>query len=301
MELARSLGTAVRTVYRDLATLRGAGFPIARAHVHTKAVWRLNDGAAPAIAFTPRELTALAFARNMLLGLTGSPFDQAMREAWHKVQAACDREGVRVLEAADRRLHADLRRARPYTQRQVWFRMILDALARQRTVKLTYYTLERDSAGTREVDPYGLVFHEGAFYLVGYCHWRRDVRTFLLDRVRAVADAGKTFAVPPGFSAKEHFRQAWGLIRGRALVDVRVRFAPSVARIIREGRWHESQKIEGAADGSVIMSVRVAGWEEIKRWILGFGADAEVLEPEDLRRSMTDEAAKLAAVYGRAS
>ena len=299
VELARALGVAVRTVYRDLETLRGAGFGIVRAQVHAKAVWRLKGTGGPAIAFTPQELTALAMGRRMLLNLPGSPFDRTIQQAYHKIQAACDRDGVKVLEGTDKQLHADLRRARPYTGRQVWFQMLLNALTRRRTVKMRYFTLERDCETNRELDCYGMVFHEGAFYLVGYCHWRRDIRTFLLDRIRSVAETGKTFALPAGFSVREHFRQAWGILKGQALVTIRVRFAREVARVIHEGRWHETQRLEDQADGSVVLTVRVTGWEEMRRWLLGFGAAAEVLEPQDLRRSMADETAKLSVVYRR--
>lgn len=299
-ELARSMGAAVRTVYRDLETLKRAGFPVSRARMHTKQVWKLAESRVPGVAFTPAELTALAMARSMLAGSPGSPFAPAIRSAFHKIQAACDREGLKIMEAADQKLYADLRRARPYTEREVWFRMLLNAVARQRTVRIRYYTLERASEGDREVDPYGLVFHEGAFYLVGRCHVRSQVRTFLLDRIRAVAETGKVFVMPEGFSVKDHFRQAWGLIRGAALETVRARFAPRVARIIREGRWHESQRIEDGPGGSVILTVKVAGTTEIRRWLLGFGADAEVIEPPDLRNSIAREAAALTALYGAA-
>lgn len=296
-ELAKTLQTGIRTVYRDLTTLRQAGFRIERAQVHTKAVWRLLDIGGPPLSFTPSELTSLAMARQMVLGLPGSPFARAARQAFAKIEAACDREGLKVLEAADRTLYADLRRARAYTDREIWFRMILDAMGRHRTVRIRYFTLERGREGDRLVDPYGLIWHEGAFYLVGRCHARKDVRTFLVDRIRAVNETPDTFSVPEGFSTREHFRQSWGLLRDRALEVVRIRFAPRLAKIIQEGRWHESQRLAESPDGGVIMSVRVAGWEEIKRWVLGFGADAEVLSPPALRRELAGIAQGLAGVY----
>ena len=302
VELARSLGAAVRTVYRDLATLKSAGFGLEQAKVHGKPVWRLKGGGAgPAIAFTSQELTALAMARHMLLSTPGSPFLRPMQQAFHKIEAASDREGAKVLAQADRRLYADLRRARPYTEREVWFQMLLNALSRQRRVRLRYFTLERGRETTREVDPYGVVLHEGAFYLVAHCRWRDEIRTFLVDRIRAVAETGETFAPPPDFSVREHFRHAWGLIKGRALVTVRVKFAPAVARVIHEGRWHETQRLEDQSDGSVILTVKVAGWAEIRRWLLGFGPAAEVLDPEELRAAIAEDAAAMVGIYSNRS
>ncbi|MEK7476705.1 MAG: WYL domain-containing transcriptional regulator [Candidatus Coatesbacteria bacterium] len=312
-ELGRILGAAQRTVYRDLGTLRSAGFPVARASAHGKPVWKLapgssstqgsssspGTGAVPSLTFTRAELTALSLARQMLMAMPGGPFDAAARGAFHKIQAACDREGLRVLELADKRLYADLRRARPYTDRDVWFRELLEAIHRSETVRLKYWTMERETETLREADPYGMVYHEGAFYLVAWCHWRRDVRTFLVDRIRAVTGTGRFFTAPEGFSVREHFRDAWGLIKTRALERVRIRFARSAARIVAEGRWHASQRLEREADGSAVLEVRVAGWTELRRWVLSFGGDAEVLEPADLRASVAAEAARLGRRYAK--
>jgi len=49
---------------------------------------------------------------------------------------------------------------------------------------------------------------------------------------------------------------------------------------------------------SALVTLRVAGTEEIRRWVLGYGAEAEVLEPTSLREALAEEAKKLAKIYG---
>ncbi|MDZ7836595.1 MAG: WYL domain-containing protein [Actinomycetota bacterium] len=61
-----------------------------------------------------------------------------------------------------------------------------------------------------------------------------------------------------------------------------MKFAPSIAKFISEVQWHPSQELVEDGDGSVVASFEVMGIEEIKRWILGFGSEVEVLEPEEL-------------------
>jgi len=296
-ELAHDLGFSQRTAYRDLGALRAAGWPVERGP--RAGYWRVRESAIPGIFFTPSELTALALARQMLIGMPGSPFEAPMRRAFQKIMSACDREGLKALEASDRRMFAGLRRSRPYLRGQVWFAVIMDALHGQKTLRLSYFTKERAAESVREVDPYGLVFHEGAFYLIGYCHLRNEVRTFLVDRVRSAKNTGRVFTLPPDFSAAEHFKNAWGILKGKVLVTVRARFDAAVAPVIREGRWHPSQKMADGPGGSVILTVQVAGWEEIRRWLLGFGGLVEVLEPEELRQSIAEEARRMLSRYGR--
>jgi predicted DNA-binding transcriptional regulator YafY len=78
---------------------------------------------------------------------------------------------------------------------------------------------------------------------------------------------------------------------------VRVRFAPQIAGYIAEKTWHASQKLRRQKDGSMIFEAEVAGTEEIKRWILTWGARAVVLAPESLRQEIRREAEKMLKAY----
>jgi predicted DNA-binding transcriptional regulator YafY len=68
------------------------------------------------------------------------------------------------------------------------------------------------------------------------------------------------------------------------LYSVKVRISPGWARWVGEKIWHESQKITKLADGSLEIIFRVAGLDEIKRWILSLGPEIVVLEPERLKK-----------------
>jgi predicted DNA-binding transcriptional regulator YafY len=67
------------------------------------------------------------------------------------------------------------------------------------------------------------------------------------------------------------------------LHTVKVRTSPGWARWVGEKIWHESQKVSNLRDGSLEITLRVAGLDEIKRWVLSFGPEAFVLEPEKLK------------------
>ena len=81
------------------------------------------------------------------------------------------------------------------------------------------------------------------------------------------------------------------------LYTVRARISPGWARWVGEKIWHESQKITKLPDGSIEISFRVAGLDEIKRWVLSFGPEAAVVEPEKLRESVRRDLSKILAQY----
>ena len=88
----------------------------------------------------------------------------------------------------------------------------------------------------------------------------------------------------------EYLDQAGGILQVD-LVTVRVIFAAALARYIKERLWPPSQKLRDLPDGRVELTVRVADTLEVRRWILGFVAQAEAVEPESLREALRAEAA----------
>ena len=97
---------------------------------------------------------------------------------------------------------------------------------------------------------------------------------------------------PVTFDATKYLEGAWGILRGD-LVTVRVIFSKAVARYIAERLWHPSQKLRELDDGRLEVALRVADTLEVRRWILGYGVHAEVLEPAALREALRAEAEAL--------
>jgi CRISPR-associated endonuclease/helicase Cas3 len=81
-------------------------------------------------------------------------------------------------------------------------------------------------------------------------------------------------------------------------VEVVLKFHPRVAHRVRETRWHRSEQVEEQPDGSLLWRARVAEPREMLPWIRGWGADCEVLEPQELREMLMGEAKAMAELYG---
>jgi predicted DNA-binding transcriptional regulator YafY len=63
-------------------------------------------------------------------------------------------------------------------------------------------------------------------------------------------------------------------------VDVRIRFKQRIVDYVKERTWHPSQEITGCENGDAILSMTVNHLLELKRWVLSWGADAQVLKPD---------------------
>ncbi len=133
-------------------------------------------------------------------------------------------------------------------------------------------------------------------YLIGLCHLRREIRIFDIDRISLINPLEENFLIPDDFDFGEYTRHAFSVIID-APVTVRVRFAPEIARYVAERQWHPSRKITKGPDGSVVLELTIGGTLEIKRWILSFGAQAEVLSPDKLIEEIRKDLEKMRTCY----
>ena len=126
------------------------------------------------------------------------------------------------------------------------------------------------------------------------------MRAFRVDRVLAASVLDETFDVPADFDVEEHLTGA-RVYRPNADVEeieVQVRYAPAVARWIRERVATDPSWAAGLAeqdDGSVVATHRVADPAWLVGHVLQYGTDAEVLTPPEVRARVADVAARVAA------
>ncbi len=204
--------------------------------------------------------------------------------------------GEQLHQSAD--AFADTPRDEPFTR---VLRGLTQAIVERRIVDLEYRADVYDpSKGTRRVRLHPYAIEPSAFtralYVIGFDEERDSRRTYKVERILGLSLTPETFPAPDGSVAGEMLA-AWDVISDGPQVDVVVRFAPAVATRVAETRWHAGQATELLPDGSLIWRTRVAGVLEIRSWLLGWGAGAEVLEPADLREWVAMQHAEAASAY----
>ncbi len=136
-------------------------------------------------------------------------------------------------------------------------------------------------------------------HVIGFREPPRAIRTFKIERLKAARMLREPYTIPEDFDPRAMLADAWGIWYTESEpVEVVLRFHPRVALRVRETRWHRSQQLEPQADGSLVWRAQVAEPQEMLPWIRGWGADVEVLGPEELRETLMGEARALAERYG---
>lgn len=299
-DIAAKLSCSKRTVQRNLALFREYDIPLNEiVGEKGKKTYRIVL-TPPALSFAFDEIAAVYVSRRFLEPMMGTLFWKAMQNALKKMRLCLGPQMVRHLERSVGVIEQTAFGRSDYRE----FAEIIDdlnfATEENRRVMILYRTHKEEKASTTKVDPYGLVYHFGSLYLIGFSHKRNEIRHWKIDRMQGVTVSNDSFQPPDDFHFAEYVGQLLGIFKRESDKEpqlIRIRFHSFYAQQIQEKRWHPSEKFVAQKDGSVIMELKMAELPLLERWVLGYGHYAEVLEPPELREMVHNEVQKIAAYY----
>jgi len=295
--LAEACRVSRRTIFRDLEVLREAGVPLIFHEAH-QGYQLLKEQYLPPTNFTTEEALALIVLCQQLGGKSGLPFYAAARGAALKLESTLPGRLRDHLQSVTRTIHIQLQPQSDPTGSEPIYQQILAAIVARRCVRVTYDSFMEGQAITTKLSPYRVLFSRRSWYCIARSSLHREVRTFNVNRLTQLEMLDDTYEIPQRFSLERYLRNAWHLIPEPGDdQEVLVRFQPRVARNVGEILWHKTQRLEWQSDGCLDFRVTVSGLQEISWWILGYGDEAEALEPAPLRALIAQHVRNLAAKY----
>ncbi len=293
--LAEHVGVSPRTVFRDLELLRksGVGYEF---DPLTKRYTAERVSLLPPVSLTHAEALALMMVTRNALGRHFIPDEEAAASAALKVEsmlppALQDYCGplLRVIEIR----HDPV--SDPASVRAIIPTLQAALIHRQKRYDSYFERRQIDAI----LHPYRIAFIHRGWYLIAHTEKTSDVRTYKIERILSVEVLSEHYHHDPHFNLDAYFGNAWQMVREERSYHVKIRFAPKVASNVDEITWHKTQHTTWQEDGSLLFEVDVDGIQEISWWILGYGDQAEVLEPQELRDLMGRHALRMNAYYNQ--
>lgn len=285
---------STRTLRRYLSVLSDAGFPWYFNRVAN--AYRFAGGySLKRLDLNSGELFGLVALRSLGASIGGT------------IGTSIDEVAEKLVESAGRGARARVEAASPMAFRfseihldetgERAFALLSSAERNSRSVRFAYLDKEGNST-TRTVDPYGFILNAGRIYCVAHDHTRRDMRTFAVDSVGDPEVLARTFVRPHGFNVEEYAAVSIsGVLHADRTTEVRVRFAPRVAKAAVAARIVAERAVAHGDDGSVEIVYRVADVDELVRWVLGWGSQAEIVAPPEARSRIAQLSGEIASKY----
>lgn len=294
--LAEEWEVSSKTIQRDLDYMRyQLDAPLVYSAAQRGYYYTEQNFSLPAISIKESDLFAIYLAEKVLAQYEGTPLYDNLRSVFSKIEDSLP-DRILTESSHDFSRFSFLGASSTKIDPDIW-QTVFSCLRSLNTLEMEYQSRQSQKPVTRRLDPYHGLRSEGDWYVIGYCHLRGEIRTFSLARITAARKLKQQFSIPPDFDfrkiAGSHFGVHW---TGEDIL-VRIKFAQPVARFIRERSWHDSQEIEEGQDGSLILSLTVSHLLELKRWILSWGSNAMILEPQSLAEELRTECRAMADMY----
>ncbi len=297
-DIGRELECSIPTVYRTLETMR------TRLHApietdrenggyHYSRDARGDNYELPGLWFSANELQALlvfdAIMENLEPGLLGehlAPFRQRVTQLLQhrRLGLANAAHRVRVLSMAARAAGEH-------------FHTVAGATLQRRRLRIRYAGRERGNTTERDISPQRIVHYRDNWYVDAWCHSRKGLRSFSIDRIRhaAVLEAAANDIGEEKLNA--HYASAYGIFAGKANKTAVLRFSVERARWVADERWHPQQAGQTLTDGRYELRIPYRDDRELIMDILRHGAHVAVIAPDTLRRAVCDQLQRTLSQY----
>jgi proteasome accessory factor B len=251
----------------------------------------------PMLSVNQGELVALLVAQKAIEQYRGTSFEAPLRSAFEKLASSLDSEtSVSLHELSNAVSFRPT--GIPVSELKV-YDVLAAAVLSSEVLEFDYLGLNATKPERRRVEPLHLSCIADQWYLIAHDLVRGARRTFALTRIRKPKNLKKPFRKPANFSMTQMLEDSFSAFESKEPTTVRIRFQAFAVRLVSERRWHKSEKLTVAPDGSGILTLNVGIAPDLEKWILGWGDQAEVLEPASLRQRVADRAKRMAESYSK--
>ena len=281
-ELADRFEVSLRTIYRDIRTLEASGVPI---YSEAGVGYALMDGyRLPPVMFTREEASSFIAAEKLMQKFTDTTLGNHYASAMYKLKAVLrtdDKDWVSSIESSvlmqsSEKLFND---KSPNT-----LATLFESIAEKTQVILSYEAIQSDGITVRHIEPVGVFHDNNNWYMLGYCHLRKDYRQFRADRIHGIKKTEIPFTL-------EHNSLETYLDKNKTVSTIKVRILvdKKIANYLSSERKYHGFISEKQVEDKIEMTFMSCDTlEGFSRWYLMFGDYATILEPERLKTKILE-------------
>jgi predicted DNA-binding transcriptional regulator YafY len=291
-DLARRLNVDIRTVRRYITVLEELGIPVTTEQGRYGGYMLVAGFKLPPMMFTDDEAQAVA----MGLLAAGQLGLKEATPAIASVQAKLERVMPTKLKQRVRAISESINIVLPTaetTDNSKVLSSLTNAAQAQRRVCFSYSNQKAEHT-RRELDPYGLVYRRGRWYVCGYCHLRCDLRTFRLDRINNIELSSLHFTRPADFDAADYLHRSIITVPREHPVSVLLHTDITTAT---DTMGDIEALFQQQPDG-LLLKTTTDSLACFARWLAWLPFSFRVLEPLELKSALRDEAKRLSNITG---
>ena len=302
-ELSRMLDCSKQTVMRLVNDIRMAyGVDIEESTERNRKYYRLvtKGKSTPVIPLTASELNALHMCKTFTEHLLGEPFYNEATRALEKTIPL----GSGEAKLPSRHFASFSTGTIDYTPHQEYIRTLIEAMNAKKICRITYQAIMQKKAKTYHVKPLKIFSYRDTIYLharlakePGKAYREPKFDPLLaIHRLKKVEMTERCFEYPADYNFNEVFDRSFGLVKEDCF-EVEMEFQGWAADYVAERTWSPDQKISKVGDDKIRITFSASSEVELIAWILSFGEEAKVIQPEWVVEEIIKKIRRTAALY----
>lgn len=306
-EIAEVAETQKRQAHRVIEAIQNMGVPVYddKPDGEREKSWFIeesyirkmpNNMAVPDPSFTLPELFVLNFIKGSSSIFYDTEISRYAESSFEKLKGFASTKLFDVFERMESAFINRVRFVKNYSGLEDLMMDILEAIIGRKKSTIRYNSFKSGAVKEYHVKPLHFFEENGGLYLMVQIDSTDEIYTFALERIQSLEITPEPFDYPINFNAAEFLNRPFGLFMDDCF-ECRIWFSARVAKYINERPWADNQKVTVNDDGSIILELQTCGWFDVKRWILSFGKDAMVLEPEKMKYEIHEEVKYIAENY----
>ncbi|HDQ39778.1 MAG TPA: WYL domain-containing transcriptional regulator [Desulfonatronum sp.] len=296
-QMARELEVDRRNVYRILDLIQDMGFPIYdEVTFGRQKTWKMDPDYAlklpnitlPNVRLTIGEIIALHLLRAESTLYAGTEIETRIDSAFAKLSQFVPNGFYGQIKKLNTLFVSNKKLTKNYAGKEDIIDALSGAMLNNTPCVVGYHSFSTDQEKTFRIDPLHFFESNGGLYLFVRVPRYGDIRILAVERIMKIDVLDERFDYPEDFNPEEKLSQAFGMVYDDP-IDLEVVFSVGQAKYIKERVFSPDQEIIEHPDGSITLKMQTSGWYDVKRWILGFGAEAVVVRPEEMREEIVEE------------
>jgi len=281
--LARERGVSKKTIQRDISYLSSLSFPIYSENIsqNNQVIYKmLPHYRFPSISFNQEEFLTLLFMFKSAHPLQ-SYFDDVVKNCFDKMHSQSSPELLKFYQKVWNSILPDTKSTIVWNQEESKnLKKILQSLIQGKKLYFKYNSVLSNTEKEHLVTVLCLKIHENNIYIAAFSKERKAILIYAINRMRSTEIVSEP-RDNVEFNAQKFFEDSFGIYAGKPF-QVKLLFSEKIAAYIKERIWHPKQKVKLLDDGKVLLQIPATSINEIKKYVLSYGANVKVLEPQEL-------------------
>ena len=305
-ELQETFGIDRSSANRIIRTMENLGFPLydEKLFMEKEKRWkfdetylkRLPNINIPDLKLELPEIIALYLIKGEARLYRRTEIEKKVNTVFAKLGAFVPAELVEKIDRIKTLFVSSENFAKDYSGKEDIIDSLTDAMLQQKTSYVKYHSFAQDRISNFAIDPLHFFESQGGLYVFVKATSFDEIRILAVERIQELSLTDNHFEYPDDFGPDEKLNEAFDMIYDDP-IEAKIWISNDQAKYVTERRLIKNQKVFNQDDGSIILEIKTSGWWDLKRWVLSFGSNAEVLEPIALREEIANEIKTLNSKY----